>query len=89
LGDQLAWVALPGEVFTELGMAIRKASPFAQTIIVELAHGPVTYFPDQRAFPQGNYEPVTSRVAPGSGEKMVETAIVLLKELHARQASAK
>jgi hypothetical protein len=75
LGHDLALVALPGEVFTELGMAIRKASPFAQTIIVELAHGPVTYFPDERAFPQGNYEAVTSRAAPGSGEKMVEARL--------------
>lgn len=42
LGDQIAWVGLPGEVFTELGAAIKQASPFLLTIVTELAHGPVT-----------------------------------------------
>lgn len=84
LGNDLAWVALPGEIFTELGMAIKKASPFKATIVAELGHGPVTYFPNEAAAPQGNYEVVTSRVAVGSGERLVEAAKELLKELHAR-----
>ncbi len=83
LTPTLAIVALPGEVFTELGQNIRKSSPFANTIVVELAHGPTTYFPNEAAFPQGNYEVVTSRVAPGSGERLVETARALLAEAHA------
>lgn len=81
LGDQIAWVALPGEVFTELGAAIKRASPFPMTIVVELAHGPVTYFPNDAAFDQGNYEVVTSRAARGSGEKLAETAQSLLQQL--------
>jgi hypothetical protein len=82
LGSDIAWVALPGEIFTELGMAIKKASPYAMTMVVELAHGPVTYFPNEAAVPQGNYEVVTSRVAPGSGERLVEAAKQLLAEAH-------
>jgi neutral ceramidase len=84
LGDRIAWVALPGEIFTELGSAIKKASPFPLTIVVELAHGPVTYFPNSDAFPQGNYEVVTSRGARGSGEKLAEAAGELLRELHSK-----
>ena len=84
LGNDIAWVALPGEIFTELGMAIKKASQFKTTIVAELGHGPVTYFPNEAAAPQGNYEVVTSRVAVGSGERLVEAAKELLKELHAR-----
>lgn len=84
LGKQVAWVALPGEVFTELGQAIKKASPYPHTIVVELAHGPVTYIPNREAFPQGNYEVVSSRCAIGSGERLVETAVKLLKESYAR-----
>lgn len=81
LGDRVAWVALPGEVFTELAAAIKRDSPFPLTIVTELAHGPVTYFPNDAAFPQGNYEVVTSRGARGSGEKLVEAARTLLREL--------
>jgi neutral ceramidase len=82
LGDQIAWVGLPGEIFVELGSAIKQASPFPLTIIAELAHGPDTYYPNQAAFPQGNYEVVTSRVGEGSGEKLADTAKNLLNDLH-------
>lgn len=82
LGDQIAWVALPGEVFTELGAAIKQASPFPLTIVTELAHGPVTYIPNEVAFPQGNYEVVSSRVAKGSGEKLVSAAKALLNVVY-------
>ena len=83
LGKDLAWVALPGEIFVELGQQIKQASPFAHTIVVELAHGPVTYFPNDAAFPQGNYEVVTSRAAKGSGERLVQSAIAQLKAVFA------
>lgn len=82
LGKQVAWVSLPGEVFVELGMAIKQASPFPNTIVVELAHGPTTYIPNRAAFPQGNYEVVSSRCEVGSGEHLVETAVKLLKEAY-------
>jgi hypothetical protein len=82
LGDQVAWVGLPGEIFTELGTAIKQASPFPLTIVVELAHGPVTYIPNAGAFAQGNYEVVSSRAAEGSGEKLVAEARTLLKEMY-------
>src|SRR5262249_977475 len=36
LGNELAWVSLPGEIFVELGMSIKEGSPFKQTIIAEL-----------------------------------------------------
>jgi hypothetical protein len=83
LGRQLAWVALPGEVFVELGLAIKKRSPFAQTMIVTLANENIGYIPDRRSYAEGNYEPESARCAPGSGEKLVEAAVDLLQRLHA------
>jgi len=81
LGDDVAWVALPGEIFVELGLAIKEASPFRCTIIAELANGAIGYIPAKKAFEQGNYEPVSARCAPGSGELLAETAIRLLNDL--------
>lgn len=81
LGDDIAWVALPGEMFVELGLEVKKRSPFKHTIIVELANGSVGYVPTKRAFTEGNYEPLAARCAPGSGELLVERAISLLNEL--------
>jgi hypothetical protein len=82
LGIELAWVSLPGEIFAELGLAIKQDSPFPLTIIAELANGAIGYIPARRAYAQGNYEVVSARCAAGSGERLVDTAVRLLKELY-------
>lgn len=81
LGNEVAWVALPGEIFVELGLELKKQSPFPYTFIAELANESLGYIPDRRSYAEGNYEPESARCAPGSGEKLVETAVRLLKEL--------
>jgi hypothetical protein len=81
LGEEVAWVSLPGEIFVELGLAVKKASPFRYTLLAELANGSVGYVPDKPAYAQGNYEVVSARCAEGSGELLVEAAIRLLKEV--------
>ncbi|MCX7427088.1 MAG: neutral/alkaline non-lysosomal ceramidase N-terminal domain-containing protein [Planctomycetia bacterium] len=81
LGDDVALVALPGEVFVDLGLAIKKRSPFKTTMVVELANDVPSYIPTKKAFAEGSYETVNSRVAPGGGEMMVEAAVRLLGQL--------
>jgi len=81
--DDLAVVALPGEIFVELGLAIKAASPFRHTFIAELANGSIGYVPNREAYPQGNYEVVSARGEAGSGERLVEAALQLLRELRA------
>jgi hypothetical protein len=81
LGSDVAWVSLPGEVFVELGLAIKQRSPFRYTMIAELANGGIGYIPDRRSYAEGNYEPVSARCAAGSGEMLVETAVRLLEAL--------
>lgn len=82
--DDLAILSLPGEIFVELGLAIKEASPFRYTFIAELANGSIGYLPNRAAFPQGNYEVVSTRAEIGSGEKLVETSLALLHELAGR-----
>ena len=67
LGKEVAWVSLPGEIFTELGLAIKQDSPFPCTIIAELANGLVGYIPSRRAYAQGNYEVVERPLRPRIG----------------------
>jgi neutral ceramidase len=81
LSDEAAIVTLPTEIFVELGLAIKAASPFKTTIVIELANDSLGYIPTKKAFAEGSYEVVNSRVQPGVGEQLVETAIRLLKEL--------
>lgn len=81
LSSNVAVVTLPGEVFVELGLAIKQASPFETTLVIELCNDNPAYIPTKKAFAEGSYETVNSRVQSGGGEKMVELAIKLLKEL--------
>ncbi|MBA3973136.1 MAG: hypothetical protein C0504_02830 [Candidatus Solibacter sp.] len=81
LGGDTALVALPGEIFTELGLAIKQNSPFKRTIVIQLANASIGYVPDRKAFGEGNYEAVSARCAVGSGERLVEAAIGLLNKL--------
>lgn len=80
LGD-LALVGVPGEFFVELGLEIKRRSPFAQTMVLELANDSVGYIPTRRAFEEGAYEPNSSPYVPGFGELIVETAVGLLGKL--------
>src|SRR5690625_1816334 len=82
LGEDVAIVGLPGEVFVELGLEIKAASPFRTTIILELTNRHIAYVPTEDAFDQGDYETVNSRLAPGGGELMVDSAIRQLNDLY-------
>ena len=81
LSRDMAVVGLPGEVFVDLGLAIKRASPFATTLVIELCQDAPGYIPTKKAFAEGSYETVNSRIAPGGGEMMAEAAIRLLNEL--------
>lgn len=83
LGDELAWVSLPGEVFVDIGLSIKAASPFRQTHIAELANGSVGYIPNRSAYAEGNYEVISARCGEGSGEMLVTAATRMLNEIHA------
>lgn len=81
LNSETAIVCLPAEIFVEFGLAIKKASPFKQTMVVTLCNERPDYVPTLKAFQEGSYEIVNSRVKPGGGEAMVEAAIKMLNEL--------
>ena len=46
IGDQFAWIGLPGEVFAELGMMIKANSPYRFTVVNELANDMLDYIPN-------------------------------------------
>ena len=87
MSDGVALVALPGELFAELGLAIKQRSPFATTLVVELSNDYPGYIPTKRAFAEGGYEPTNSKIEPGGGEMLVDAAVELLDGLKARTSS--
>ena len=88
IGDG-AVVTVPGELFTELGWAIKQRSPAAPTLVAGYTNGAVGYFPTEAAYAEGGYEPVFSNrsygtlstVAPSCAQMFVETAVRMLEEL--------
>ena len=81
LGKDEAIVGLPGEIFVDLGLAIKKASPFAKTIVIELANDIPAYIPTRKAITEGSYEMQNSIIEPGGGEMLVQATESLLAEL--------
>lgn len=81
LGGDVAIVCLPGEVFVELGLAIKQGSPFRTTLVIELSNSVESiYVPHRAAYAGGSYEVTNSNLQPGAGEMLVETALSLLRE---------
>ena len=84
IGD-VAIVGVPAEFFTVLGLEIKRQSPFRHTVIAELSNDWVGYIPDSRGHELGGYQTWTghhSYSEPGTGERMVATALNQLERLH-------
>lgn len=81
---EVAVVGIPGEMYARLGLGLRRRSPFRHTIIIGLANEEIGYLPDRKAYDDGGYQTWVGwhcRVAPGTGEAMVEQALAMLEEL--------
>lgn len=84
IGDS-ALVFLPGEVFVEFGLKIKKNSRFKPTLVIELCNSGLGYIPTNEAFIQNTgYEERlsrSSRLIPEAGDLITKAAINLLKEV--------
>ncbi|WP_306550646.1 neutral/alkaline non-lysosomal ceramidase N-terminal domain-containing protein [Daejeonella sp.] len=78
-GDQMALVGFPGDAFVELGLGIKLNSPFPFTIVSEQSgNGTISYMPNKKAFPEGQYEVNSARYRSGGGESLVDAALETL-----------
>ncbi|MYB76498.1 MAG: hypothetical protein F4X83_05270 [Chloroflexi bacterium] len=81
IGDS-AWVGVPGELFCQIGLDIKKQSPVAHTYIVGYANCYQGYFPTPIAYTEGGYEVNVgrwSRFTAAAGVSIEETALELLR----------
>ena len=80
LGD-VAFGGFPGEPFNDIGVEIRKASPFKMTILACLTNGSRGYFPFSDSYRQGGYESATSPFGPTVADDLIAGELKLLKGL--------
>jgi neutral ceramidase len=79
----LAIVGIPGELFVELGLALKTNTSFTQTFVAGYCNDLIGYIPTRAAYPEGGYEVDTARIAAGSGETIVDTALSALAAMRA------
>jgi hypothetical protein len=77
--------AIPAEVFVEIGLEIRKRSPFKQTFTISLANGWYGYLPTAEQHKVGGYETWrgTNRLEVDAASKIAAAITGLLQKLAA------
>jgi neutral ceramidase len=80
LGD-IGFVGLGGEMFTEIGQAIKRRSPFPYTFVLTHCNGAAGYLPTRGSYAEGGYEVQNSSFGPGADERLVEEVGRMLREL--------
>ena len=88
IGDA-AIVSGPGEIFTEIGLAVKERSPADVTFYAGYSNGCVSYMPTAAEYPLGGYEPtyghktygLPAQVAPETERILVETGVKLVRSL--------
>jgi neutral ceramidase len=93
---ELVLVTFGAEVFTEIGMKVRQASPGRYAIFTSLSDGCISYLPTDEAHRQGGYEvnvaPLAyrypSRLAEGGEALVLDATRELLKELWLEKSPA-
>jgi neutral ceramidase len=78
---QVAFVGLGGEVFNEIGHAIKAASPFPCTLVITHCNGAAGYLPIKPAYLEGGYEVRSSRFAPDAADEVMREALRMLHAL--------
>ncbi len=80
LGD-VAFVGLGAEVCTEIGMAIKAASPCEHTFVITHCNGAASYLPTKEMYVQDGYEVKTSPFGPHAADMVICESIRLLHGL--------
>jgi hypothetical protein len=56
LGNEVALLGVPGELFSEIGMQLKERSPVPFTCVCAYTNGSLGYLPSRRAIEEGGYE---------------------------------
>lgn len=83
LGDA-AVTSFPGEVFSQIGVAVKQQSPFDRTLVIGVANGRSGgYLPTPDTYEEGDYEVVAARYARNAADVLIKETVAQLKALAA------
>lgn len=72
---------MPGEPFAQIGVEVRRRSPFEVTMFSGYSNGNLGYIPMRSDYENGGYGVWSSPLAPGSAEAVIEASAALLLAL--------
>ena len=78
VGD-LVLAGISGELFTEIGMEVKKQSPYSNTLIVTHCNGSSGYICTDKAFTEGGYETHSTGFMPGVEKPLINK---FLEQIH-------
>lgn len=77
----VAFVGIPGEPFTEIGVKIKKTEGWDMILPCALVNGSEGYFPARSAYDEGGYEARSSSFKAGVDEVIIDGAKALLDKM--------
>jgi hypothetical protein len=82
VGNDLALVGMPGEIFVQFQTQLKRESPVRDTLLVGYTNGYHAYFPTIRDAAAGGYGGKTATyVEPGAGERLTDQALITLYKM--------
>jgi hypothetical protein len=82
MGKDVAFVGLNVEMFTEIGMAIKAASPFKYTFIMTHCNGYSGYLLPDEIYKEGGYEVRSTPFKIGSADIIVKRTLKMLYDMY-------
>ena len=81
--DDAVFTTFPGEVFVEIGLEVKRRSPFEKTFVIGLGNAGQTggYLPTREAFAEGDYEVFGSRYSEDAADVLVGETVGQIKEM--------
>jgi hypothetical protein len=77
----IVFTGASGEIFSEIGMAVKQHSPYRHTLFLGNCNGYSGYVPTQQEYARGGYEIEVARVKGGGDTAIVNTVLDLLYSL--------
>lgn len=81
IGDDVVFVGVPGEPFSEIGFSIRDRSPFPNVFCTCLTNASLGYFPVESSYAEGGYEARSSVFSASVAKDIIVGQIKLLNTL--------
>lgn len=82
IGDQMAFVTAPGELWDSVSVEMERRSPFPMSMTLGYANGDRKYFPHGVGYTYRSYESDYARLVPGTSDKVIDMWVETLVEFY-------